>query len=162
MNGVAYIDDGGHYLGSATSPGTLYALDARTGQRLWTTATITAEPTIANGEVYVYPGNGNLSALDARSGRKLWSHPATPFDDNPVRSEPEPILESGIVYMRTTQGNHDTLYALNATSGSTQWSYQLSDIFSTLPTVAQGIVYAPLVGPLKAIQPPGGPPGFAW
>lgn len=163
VNGVVYIDDGGIYLGSDTSPGTLYTLEARTGQRLWTTPTITAEPTIANGEVYVYPGNGNLSGLDARSGRKLWSHPATPFHDrNPVGSEPEPIVESGIVYLRTTQGNNDTLYALNATSGSKQWSYQLSDSFSALPAVAQGIVYAPLDGALKAIQPPGGPPGFAW
>jgi outer membrane protein assembly factor BamB len=162
VNGVAYIDDGGHYLGGGTSPGTLYALDARTGQRLWTTTTITAEPTIANGEVYVYTGNGNLSAQDARSGRKLWSHSATPFDDRSIPSEPEPIVESGSVYIRTTQGNNDTLYALNAASGSTQWSYQLSDSFSALPAVAQGIVYAPLDGPLEAIQPPGGPPGFAW
>jgi outer membrane protein assembly factor BamB len=163
VNGVAYIDDGGTYTGDDTwPPGTLYALDARTGQRLWTTSTITAEPTIANGEVYVYTGNGNLSGLDARSGRKRWSHPATPFVDLPLRSEPEPAVANGIVYIRTTQGNRDTLYALNAASGSEQWSYQLSDSFLSPPTVAQGIVYAPLVGPLKAIQPPGGPPGFAW
>ncbi|GEM_PF-2146990 len=162
VNSVAYIDDGGFYAGDDTAPpGTLYALDARTGQQLWSTSTVTAEPTIANGEVYVYSGNGNLSALDARSGRQQWSHPAVPFIDSPIRSEPEPIVESDTVYIRTTQGNRDTLYALNAASGSKQWSYQLSDNFSALPTVAQGIVYAPLDGPLEAIQPPDGPPGFS-
>lgn len=161
VNGLAYIDDGG--IGDPSPPGTLYALNARTGQRLWTTSTVTAEPTIANGAVYVYTGNGSLSALDARSGRKRWSHPATPFNDQAIYSEPEPVVDNGMVYIRTTQSNRDTLYALNAASGRVQWSYQLNSFFaSPLPAVARGIVYAPLYGPLEAIQPPGGPPGFAW
>jgi outer membrane protein assembly factor BamB len=162
VNGIAYIDDGGVSTGDDTwPPGTLYALDARTGQQLWTTSTVTAEPTIADGEMYVYTGYGNLSALDARSGRQRWSHPATPFVDGLSRSEPEPPVVNGMVYMRTTQSNKDTLYALDAASGSEQWSYHLSDELLTPPAVALGIVYASL-GTLKAIQPPGAPPGFSW
>lgn len=190
VNGMAYVDYGRFSLMSGRfGPNVLFALDARTGRQVWTAQTISSEPMIANGLVYVYSGNvissdgalicaydpcptsdanaanGILSALDAHSGRQQWSHPAVPFEDQSFIA-PEPAVTSGTLYVWTTKNHQDTLYALNAVSGSEQWSYQTRGSFSTSPTVMQGIVYTCLSEgrgeSMRVIKPPGGPPGFSW
>lgn len=188
VNGMAYVDYAQADLNGLTGPNTLYALDVRTGRQVWTAQTVSPEPTIANGTVYIYSGNvfssggglicsyppcpsapypdgagnGTLSALDARSGRQEWSHQAVPFIDQSLTFEPKPAVVDGTVYIWTTKSNKDTLYALNAASGSEQWSYQTGGAFSAPPMVVDSIVYASLNDTLEAIQPPGGPPGFSW
>lgn len=62
---LVFVADGGHVM---------YAIDAQTGDVVWTTegASIAASPTIgADGTVYT--GGGNLSALDPADGEVLWS-----------------------------------------------------------------------------------------
>jgi outer membrane protein assembly factor BamB len=191
VNGMAYvsfqgIDPNGPIVGKRT----LYALDAQTGQVVWTAPTASQRPTIAHGLVYVYSGtafyqhggltcvgapcpstpapdagNGTLSALDARTGRQQWSHPAVPLIDPFLTTAPEAAEALGLVYVWTTKNQQDTLYALNAISGREQWSYQTGGSFSTQLTVAQGMVYSSLYEKgretVEAIQPPGGPPGFS-
>jgi outer membrane protein assembly factor BamB len=53
--------------------GTVYALDASTGQKLWSYTTggfVPSSPTVANGEVYVGSGDGKLYAFDLAANLK--------------------------------------------------------------------------------------------
>jgi polyvinyl alcohol dehydrogenase (cytochrome) len=89
--------------------GNVYALNAHTGELLWTghpeehfTARVTGAPTLHNGRVYVpissweefsaasldYPcctSRGSVAAFDASSGRQLWKTYVVPEDPQPVR-----------------------------------------------------------------------------
>ena len=69
-NGVVYVD---------SADGTLYALKASTGAKLWSFATnapMSSSPAVANGVVYVGSDDYNLYALKASTGAKLWSYAA--------------------------------------------------------------------------------------
>lgn len=162
VNGMAYVDYAEiNVNGASGGTNALYALDGQTGQQVWTTQTFYADPTIVNGEVYVYSSDGNLSALNALSGQKQWSHKAVPFDNLSLSTVPEPEIINSTIYVRTNALNNDTLYALNAVSGSEKWSYQTRGYFTTSPTVDGDIVYASINENVEAIQPPDGAPGFS-
>ncbi len=62
---LVFVADGSHVM---------YAVDAQTGQVVWTTegASIAASPTIGP-DGTLYTGGGNLSALDPANGDILWS-----------------------------------------------------------------------------------------
>jgi outer membrane protein assembly factor BamB len=142
----------------------LHALDASTGQEVWKTQTVSDEPMIADGMVYLYTAVGMLSALDARSGRQKWTHQGDFFDIG-TSVAPEPALADGTIYVRAAVRFDDTLYALDAISGSERWSYHINGYFLTPFVVSQGMVYGwvdkSFNSMVQAIQPPGGPPGFA-
>jgi outer membrane protein assembly factor BamB len=82
----------------------LYALDARTGTKLWSFATgnsmIESSPAVANGVVYVGSVDHSLYALDARTGTKLWSF-ATGY-----YIESSPAVANGVVYVGSEDGKH--------------------------------------------------------
>jgi eukaryotic-like serine/threonine-protein kinase len=65
-NGVVYI---GNW------DGTVYALKASTGAKLWSykTGGVASSPGVANGVMYVGSFDGNVYALNANTGTKLWS-----------------------------------------------------------------------------------------
>ena len=135
-NGVVYV-------GSLDN--SLYALDARSGTKLWSFATrdairslryvIHSSPAVANGVVYVGSLDNSLYALDARSGTKLWSFPT---GDVIISS---PTVADGVVYISSYD---HSLYALDARSGTKLWSFATgSFIYSSpsSPAVANGVVY---------------------
>lgn len=162
-NGMAYADyEGVDTSGTGKETNILYALDAHTGQQTWAVQTADPEPTIVNGRVYTYSSNGQkIVALDAHSGRVEWSHKATPSASPLQPIEPEPTIVNGIVYVGFGPVNENTLYALDAASGNEKWSYQTGGDFSTSLAVAKGVVYISINETGKAIQPPGGAPGFS-
>ena len=66
-NGVVYV---------CSEDGMVYALNANTGTKLWSSATsgaVMSSPAVANGVVYI-AGLGNVYALNASTGAQLWSH----------------------------------------------------------------------------------------
>ncbi len=98
--GIAY-SDGRVFVG--TLDGRLIALDAKTGNQLWSTVTvnqamnytITGAPRVVNGNVFIgnggaeYGVRGYLSAYDARTGKLVWRFytvPGGPGD--PTGTEP--------------------------------------------------------------------------
>jgi outer membrane protein assembly factor BamB len=108
--------------------GSVSALDARTGQRLWSVKLpgLPAAEQVANGIVYVntlesnganQPGHVSLYALNAATGGQLWH-----FDNGGISA-----LVDGVAYVSssasTTQSS-GTLYALNASDGSARWHFQ--------------------------------------
>jgi outer membrane protein assembly factor BamB len=67
-NGVVYV---------GSDDGNLYALDVRTGAKLWSYTTgglVQTSPAVANGVVYFGGGDDNVYALNASTGAKLWNY----------------------------------------------------------------------------------------
>ena len=83
------------YVGSRVDA-SVYALNASTGQKLWTFPTagiVDSSPAVAKGVVYVGSDDSNVYALNARTGAKLWSFPT----GSQVRSSP--VVANGMVYV---------------------------------------------------------------
>jgi len=126
------VVDGVVYVGPDN--GSVYALNADTGDQLWSynTGVQFDSPAVANGVVYVGSSNGNLYALNASTGAKLWSY-AT---GDQVYSSP--AVANGVVYFGSFDHN---VYALNATTGVKLWSYDTGGQIDSSPAVANGVVY---------------------
>ena len=84
----------------------LYALDTRTGRRLWvvTPGPTGGSPTIANGVIYLPNANGKLLALDLRSGRTLWSRQIGPKAEVVGGSVPSAAIAGGAIFAATKNG----------------------------------------------------------
>jgi outer membrane protein assembly factor BamB len=123
------------YVGS--TDGTLHAVEAATGERLWSAeGVVETAPTVVDGTVYVGSGSGSVHALDATTGDRYWS-----FNRASGR-----VTSPTVVYGSVFVGSRDeTLYALDAATGEQQWAYSpsmdhLSPIYSA-PNVVEESVY---------------------
>ncbi|MFC4406930.1 outer membrane protein assembly factor BamB family protein [Haloarchaeobius iranensis] len=123
------------YVGS--EDGTLHAVEAGTGDRLWAVEGVAeTAPTVVDGTVYVGSGSGSVHALDAATGETYWT-----FNGASGR-----VTSPTVVYGSVFVGTRDeSLYALDAATGEQQWAYatsmeHLSPIYSA-PNVADGGVY---------------------
>ena len=110
---------------------TLFALDAKTGKRLWLRKL--GDPTVAqtasaNGLVYAsHPGDAGqeLSAYRVKDGEPVWSRP---IDGELLAA---PVVAGGAVYASTIGG---TTYRFAAKSGRLAWSEYLAA--TTAPWIA--------------------------
>ncbi len=111
------IANGVVYFSSGFSDYKVYALNARTGAKLWSSSYGIGDtpPAVANGVVYV-GGGWNVYALNARTGAKLWSY-ATGYD-----VVAPPTVANGVVYIGSYDGN---VYALDASTGAELWIYTI-------------------------------------
>jgi len=107
--GVIYVSDRGS---------NLYALDADTGQLLWTRSyALTSAPPITVGGVLIFTSqDGHVYALDA-NGNLLWSYftgaAIAEFDSS------APVRVAGLVFVRAS----NWVYALDAATGAAKWTY---------------------------------------
>jgi uncharacterized repeat protein (TIGR01451 family) len=130
VNGVVYI---------GSDDGNLYALNASTGQKLWSFSTgsgqrILDAPAVANGMVYIGSYDGILYALNANTGKQLWSFVT---GTNPVVGAPTVV--NGVVYV--SGGIPETLYALNGSTGKMLWSDGNSIGGWNSAAMANGVVF---------------------
>jgi len=127
------VVDGIVYFGS--EDGTLYALDAVSGNEVWeypTGVMIDSSPTVVDGIVYFGSHDGNLYALNSHTGKIVWDF----FTIYPVDSSP--AVAGGVVYFGTGDCH---LYALNSLTGKKLWAFKVGDPVYISPVVANGIVY---------------------
>jgi outer membrane protein assembly factor BamB len=128
------VDNGEVYAGSS---GALYAFDAGSGTRLWSTPTSTSgsqvsSPVVANGIVYASSSNGNLSAFNETDGTSLWSVSAGAQLSTPA-------VANGVVYIDSTGA---TLEAFDASTGRQLWSAPAATMTAGgSVAVANGVVY---------------------
>ena len=117
--------------------GRVYALDAETGELLWSfesESDLSPPPLVAGGVVFV-EDLANLYALDAATGKELW------------RSEPSSFSVSGATVYQVTEPMSNMKAEVSATdgrSGEKMWATNVSRSFSLLlfpPTAAGGNVY---------------------
>ncbi len=126
VNGVVY---------SGSRDTFLYAFNAVTGKRLWRTQVggeIHSSPQVDNGVVYAgvmvtatatavgsttdtSAGGGELIAMNANTGAVLWRHAVTNYQGTPLAAL------QGVLYVGASDGS---VYALQASNGTTIWSYQ--------------------------------------
>jgi outer membrane protein assembly factor BamB len=136
VNGVIYL---------GSDDGTVYALNASTGAKLWSYATgllMRSSPAVANGVVYIASEGAMLIspsvfALNANTGAQLWIFATA---QNVVSS---PVVVNGVVYIASgdpTSGS-GTVYALNASTGAQLWSLSRPTAAESSPAVANGVVY---------------------
>ena len=122
--------------------GKLYALDANTGQQLWsfppdalTGDFSSTTPAVVNGIVYfgVNRGGPVVYAVNADTGVRIWSH------GGPIAQIiSSPTVIDGRVYVAFTDG---TIRALDAASGQVIWSAVQDQGAYSSPAVAGGRLY---------------------
>lgn len=163
------IADGLVYVGSwpedSNDPGKVYALDVKTGTKVWSYEAREYEafcspPAIDNGTVYI---NSNYSpesanrrskvyALDAKTGEKLWSYEARKGES----FISAPAVVNDMVYVSSTSRSdnvHSAVYALDAKTGEKLWNYEMMEAGSTFdqlllsPAVDEGRVYVSFLVP---------------
>jgi outer membrane protein assembly factor BamB len=143
------------YVGSDS--GTLFAIKATTGKKVWSAnfgGPVESSPAVSGGVVYVGADDGSVAAFDAATGAPVWSRA---FKNRVFRTAP--AVANGVVYIGGDKGTNGTLFALDATSGATNWSF-VSSSGVTDAAVANGVVYVG-VGALNTVYGIDATTGFA-
>lgn len=120
------------YAGS--TDGNVYAVDAATGDLLWSYATngYVDGPAVVDGVVYAPSWDNNLYALDSATGVLLWKFATGGFVTC------TPAVADGVVYLGSNGGN---VYALDAFTGTELWSTLTGPCFGSSPALANGVVF---------------------
>jgi outer membrane protein assembly factor BamB len=118
----------------------IIALDAGTGEKIWSTPIGWASklsagdgprstPTVSSGAVYGLGGNGDLACLDAATGKIRWQkNIVKEFDGGvPGWGICESVLIDGDKLICTPGGNKGTLVALNPANGGVVWRSVVAD-----------------------------------
>jgi outer membrane protein assembly factor BamB len=112
------LRNGKLYVGSWD--GNVYAIDAKTGKRVWAHQTgdrVNNSAAYLKGRIYIANDSGTLYALNAGSGRLAWSaSDATEF------FYAAPVAAYGRIYIGSTDG---TMYAYGAKTGNLLWAKPL-------------------------------------
>lgn len=154
----------------------LYALDAATGDELWTRSIAThpqSSPALVDGVVYygapVLDDSGppaRVWALDAVSGETVWT---ARIDDVSLRTSP--AVADGTVYVAASSSRvcmgggggesecsgvtRGQLYAIDAANGDRQWTAEIKTDTRSSPAVADGMVYVGCRDGLSAVTTSG-------
>lgn len=148
--GSPIVADKTVFVGSAD--GTLYAVDAATGDERWTFETkhrIEGSPVYADGTVYVGSYDMSVYAIDAASGEKHWHRDLGGL----IRGSP--TVMNGTVFIGVGCHNlacaryaeeanateNGWIYALDAESGETEWRYTVGSEVVSTPAVDDETVY---------------------
>jgi outer membrane protein assembly factor BamB len=123
-----------------TQTGSVVALDALTGRRLWRTQMGVTEssPLVVGRLVYVGSWDHKIYALVLKTGKVRWSY------DTGEEIDSSAAYADGVVYIG---GNDGHVFALNAWTGKPLWrassfsSFGRREYFYATPTVAYGRVY---------------------
>ncbi len=116
------------------------ALNATTGAERWFAAApdapVAASPVFAAGSLYVPAKNGYLYALDASTGGLRWQKAVEAGVSSPA-------YHDGILYLAggmSSFGGTGKVTALNATTGTTVWSFTPNGVVQSSVTYAAGFV----------------------
>jgi outer membrane protein assembly factor BamB len=132
------------------SSGTVYALDATTGDLVWSQTTgdkVWGTAAVVDGTVYIGSFDKKLYALDAADGTVKWTFEA---GGSFIAT---PVVRDGVVYV----GAFDrSFYALDAATGTEKWSFRAGNWFWSKPVIVNDVIYAPsLDGNVYALRPDG-------
>ncbi|MBS0472491.1 MAG: PQQ-binding-like beta-propeller repeat protein [Proteobacteria bacterium] len=137
------VVDGRVFVGSGD--GNVYALDAKTGTKLWAYQTgnvVHASPAVAKGTVYVGSFDTYFYALDAKTGALKWKFKTG--EDAKIHNQEGIASSAAVADGRVFFGCRDSnLYALDAATGKDLWRVNNGGSWVIAsPAVRGGIVYA--------------------
>ena len=98
---------------------------------------------VANGIIYFAvnssTGAGRIYALNTKDGSVAWTYTAA----TPDQSFGNPIVVNGVVYAaeKSSAGHPPHIYALNATTGASDWSNTIPAAAGTNLASANGVIY---------------------
>jgi outer membrane protein assembly factor BamB len=153
--GIPAVVDGTLYLNLS---GRLAALDAETGEELWSHAPPVADrepltgtgdaavafgrsPVVSGDTVYGVDNVGRLHALDAADGGERWRFRPTEAPSvsrGEGRRGSRPVVADGVVYAGFTDGR---VRAFDAATGEQRWSFRAWNAMTGAPAVTEGTVY---------------------
>jgi outer membrane protein assembly factor BamB len=120
--GLAY-DNGRLY--AATGFGTVVALDAKTGNDVWSANTVVpvhSAPVVVDGRIYVITQDNQTIALNADNGQTLWDHHGT-VESAAILSSASVAVAGDTVVVPYSSGE---LFALRAQNGQPAWTDTLT------------------------------------
>lgn len=140
MSGIAIVDATACTLVQKEDQQFVIALNADSGEQLWQTPIASAymnpmgdgpraTPSIAEGRVFAYSGEGILVALDLKSGKILWQkHPVKDFSGKPAEygMACSPVVAGDNVIV-TVGARTATLAAYDVASGKLAWKLGTDD-----------------------------------
>ena len=136
----AAIAGGQVFVGSRD--GGLYALDARTGERLWRMSHrgswVVGSPAVRDGIVYVGSSDGQfVQAVDAGNGSERWRYPT---GANVLSS---PLLAGDLVIVGTEANDAPwgDLLALDAATGKLRWRLRCEEALYSSPVAVDSMLY---------------------
>lgn len=112
---------------AASWDGTLYAVEADSGQLLWqfnTTGPIVSAPAIHRNTVFLTSTDGFLYALNATTGQEIWSFLST--DSYSPIAAPPVLADDGSTAFFGDDGGF--FHAVNTTDGSLRWSFNTTAV----------------------------------
>jgi outer membrane protein assembly factor BamB len=131
----------GRTLYIATSSGSVYGVDAKTGRQRWHATSFArfgrreyfyATPTVAYGRVFIGNADGTVYAFGASTGHLLWAREVGTY-----------VYTAAAVWRKTVfVGTWDgTFIALDARTGEPRWRFDAPSGITGAPTVLAGLVY---------------------
>ena len=128
------VGNGRVYVGSSDEK--LYALDMKTGAKVWDYAAgaqIEAPPTLHGDAILFGATDGSLRKLDAASGESLWEYEA---GDKIIGA---PVVASIGERKLVLIGSHDTfLRCVDFKTGEQVWTYATDNYINATPTLLDG------------------------
>lgn len=150
------------YVGS--DDGTLYAVDAETGEEVWAFDEpddhLFSSPTVVDGIVYVGSADGTLYAVDAAAGELEWSVSQSDWE-----FRHSPAVADGTVYATAVMdgfGVPDYTFAFDAETGEEKWVYDEKPGYTGAVAVADGAVYLPSTDGILALDASTGEPRWEY
>ena len=131
----------GRLLVIATSNGSVYGIDRKTGRQRWHATSFSrfgsreyfyATPTVAYGRVFIGNADGTVYAFGASSGHLLWAHQVGTYVYTAA------AVWRKTVFVGTWDGN---FVALDARTGEPRWRFDAPASITGAPTVLAGLVY---------------------
>ncbi|TMK78958.1 MAG: hypothetical protein E6G45_05080 [Actinobacteria bacterium] len=125
----------------ATSSGSVYGVDARTGRMRWHATSFSrfgrreyfyATPTVAYGRVFIGNADGTVYAFGAGTGHLLWARQVGTYVYT------APAVWKKTIYVGTWDGY---FLALDARTGAIRWRFNAPASITGAPTVLAGLVY---------------------
>jgi outer membrane protein assembly factor BamB len=149
-NGVVAVIEGRRLYINGNADGHIYALEARTGEKVWefelSKRGINSSPIVVGNTVYAGHSEENID--EAVLGRVV-AIDATGTGDVTATHEkwrreiamgfPSPMYHDGRVYVTDNAAN---LFALDAETGETIWEHSLGTVGKAMPVWADGKIYA--------------------
>jgi len=134
------ISNGRVFVGSRD--GGLYALDFKTGERLWRASHrgswVVGSPTVQDSTVYVGSSDGQfMQAVDAATGKERWQFPT---GANVLSSS---VLVRGMVIVGTEANDAPwgDLLAFDAGSGRLRWRLRMEESLYSSPVAVDSVLY---------------------
>jgi outer membrane protein assembly factor BamB len=138
---VAAPAHAGNLVFVATSSGSVYGVDVKTGRQRWHATSFArfgrreyfyATPTVAYGRVYIGNADGTVYAFGASTGHLLWARSVGTYVYTAA------AVWRKTVFVGTWDGN---FVALDAVTGAPRWRYAAAASITGAPTVLAGLVY---------------------